>query len=272
MQKQHLTTVAAVAALLALTACGTESGSGAGDGGSSVATDLPVTGVHWSVKSVTVDGKRTAAPAGAHVRIDDKGGAKGNYGCNQFTAKASVEGETVTVSGGAMTEMACPEPVQGFENVLRSAFQGELKGTLSDGTLTLTTAGGDKVTLTEQPPAPLAGTEWKVDSLTSGETATSLPSGTEGKAHFVFAKDGTVRGSLGCNSFTSTTTTDGSTITFGRVATTRRLCPGPEMDLERALLKAMAGKVRYTIEHRTLTLTAPNGSGFAAEAADVSAK
>ncbi|WP_435372406.1 META domain-containing protein [Streptomyces ficellus] len=264
--KHHLTASAALVALVALAACGTEPGSGAGDGSTSVRPDVPLTGVHWSVDSVTADGRKTAAPAGAHVMIDAKGRATGSYGCNHFTAKASIEGDTVTLGDATATEMACGEPAQSFENTLKSALTGKLKATLADDRLTLTTPGGDTVQLSEQPPAQLTGTKWTVQSRTSGETVSSLPAGTEGKAHFVFGEDGSVRGNLGCNSFSASATTEGSTITFGRVSATRKLCPGPEMEVERALLKVMSGKATYTIEHRTLTLTAPDGTGVAANA------
>ena len=76
--RNQLSVPVTVLALLALAACGTEPGSGSGDGGGSVKTDLPLTGVHWSVDSVTVGGKKSAAPAGAHVEITDKGRAQGN--------------------------------------------------------------------------------------------------------------------------------------------------------------------------------------------------
>ncbi|MEU9980272.1 META domain-containing protein [Streptomyces sp. NPDC050856] len=264
--KQHLTAAAALATLLVLSGCGTEPGSGTGDGSTSVATDVAVTGVHWSFDSVTVDGRRSAAPAGAHVLLDSKGQAKGSFGCNHFSAKASVAGDTVTVGRATSTQMVCGEPVQNFENALKTAFTGKLKARLADGSLTLTSAGGDTIALSEQPPAPLVGTTWTVGSLTSGTTTTSVPAGTEGRAHLVFGKDGSVRGNLGCNNFTSTVRTEGSELTFGRVATTRKLCTGPAMGLETALLKTVKGTVSYRIEHRTLTLTAPNGTGFAAEA------
>ena len=201
-------------ALLALAACGTESGSGSGsggDGGGSVTTDLPLTGVHWTVDSVTVDGKKSAAPNGAHVEITDKGRAQGNYGCNQFGAAVKVEGDTVTVGKGEMTEMGCAEDIQGFEEAMKDAFTGKLKAKLVDKNLTLTTPKGDSITLTSEPAAPLAGTKWTVNSLLTGDVATSLPAGTEKNAWFTLAKDGSVRGSLGCNTFSSTAKVSGST-------------------------------------------------------------
>lgn len=270
MHKQRM--AVSVLALLTLAACGTESGSGAGsgDGSGTVRTDLPVTGVHWSVSSLTVGGKKTAAPAGAHVEIDSEGKASGNLGCNRFTADVGIDGDTVTVGPGTTTEMGCEKDLQQFEKAMGRAFNGELKAAVTgrgdDRTLTLTTAEGDSIALTAQPPAPLTGTAWKVTGLVSGSTATSLPAGTEGKAHLTFGKDGSVEGSLGCNSFHGKATVAGSTITFGPLASTRKMCPGPEMELESTLLGVLKGKTTYTIEHRSLSLTAGNGKGIGASA------
>ncbi|MFI2784114.1 META domain-containing protein [Streptomyces sp. ALB3] len=267
--------VLAVLGTLTLAGCGTESGTGAGsgdsgDGSGSVRTGPGVTGVHWTVSSLTVGGKKTAAPAGAHVEIDSAGKATGNLGCNRFTADVTVEGDKVTVGPGTTTEMGCEKDVQQFEKAMGRALSGELTAAVAgrgDGkTLTLTTAGGDSIALTSEPPAPLAGTTWKVTGLVSGSVATSLPAGTEGKAHLTFGKDGSVEGNLGCNSFHGTAEVSGSTITFGALASTRKMCPGPEMELERALNGVLAGRTTYEVSHRSLSIEAANGKGLAASA------
>ncbi|WP_405599596.1 META domain-containing protein [Streptomyces sp. NBC_01410] len=258
-------------ALLALAACGTETGSGSGtgtgDAGASVSTDVPLTGVHWSVDSVTVDGKKSAAPEGAHVEITSKGRAQGSYGCNGFGADVKVAGDTITVGNAVQTEMACDKGRMAFEDALRAAFSGKLKAKITDGKLTLTTDKGDSIALSAQKPAPLVGTKWTVNSLVTGDTAASMPAGTEKNAYMTFAKDGSVRGSLGCNTFTSTAKISGSTITFDRLATTRKMCTGTAAMVESHLLKVLGGKVTYKIDYRTLSLTAENGKGLAATSA-----
>ncbi|MGW2113944.1 META domain-containing protein [Streptomyces zhihengii] len=255
-------------ALFALAACGTQTGSSSSDGGASVAPDVPLTGTRWSVDSVTVDGRRTAAPDGAYVELTEKGRAQGNYGCNHFGADVSVEGDTVTVGPGEMTEMGCEQRIQGFEDALRAALTGKLKAGLSDGRLTLTTADGDTVALSAEKPAPLVGTTWTVDSLVTGESAASLPAGPEKKAELKFTEDGKVGGSLGCNRFSATAKIADGSITFGPVSATRKLCPGPEMELERELTALLAkGTLAYEVKHRALTLTAPDGEGVGAVAA-----
>ena len=262
-----------VLALLTLAACGTESGSGSGsgsgngDGSGTVRTDLPVTDVRWSVESLTVGGKRSTAPAGAHVEIDPKGRATGNLGCNHYTADARIDGDTVTLGPGTTTEMACEKDVQDFENALSRALSGPLDAAVVNKTLTLTTADGDTITLTSQPPAPLTGTTWTVTTLTEGETATSLPADTRDKApRLTFGKDGTVEGNLGCNSFHGKATVAGSSISFGPLASTRKMCAQAEMDVERSMLAVLRGKTAYAIDHHALSLTAENGKGLGASA------
>ncbi|MFJ8001183.1 META domain-containing protein [Streptomyces sp. NPDC096310] len=286
----RVTHIAAVttAALLALTACGTEtkdgSGSGAGsgtgnrDGGGAVRTELPLTGVHWRVDSVTRDGEKTAAPPGAGVEIGSDGRADASSGCNRVSAKVTVKGDTVTVGDKESTLIGCDKEMDAFEKALDGAFSGKLTARLQDKKLTLTTADGDTIALTSEEPAPFAGTKWTVGSLTGKETSTSLPKGTEGKAFFTFTvskeaqagKDGeqtgTVEGSLGCNRFKAPATVSGTSLTLGRLTATRMLCPGPAMTLERQVQKVLEGEVTYELRHRSVTLKSAGGEGIGASA------
>ncbi|WP_434591912.1 META domain-containing protein [Streptomyces sp. A5-4] len=257
-------------ALLALTAtaCGTDTGSDAGSDGT-VKPDLAVTGIDWAVESVTVDGKKMPAPEGARVTID-KGRASGNSGCNSFGADAAVKGDTVTVGTVQSTEMACEKDIQKFEGSLQAAFTGKLKGKVADDRLTLTTPKGDSIAMSAKPPEPnaeLTGTRWNVESLIKGKSVTSLPSDTAGKAELTFDKDGSVGGSTSCNNLSGKAAVAGSTITFSKVATTRKMCVPEAMQTERALLKILGGKADYEIKGSTLSLTAAGGEGLQARAA-----
>ncbi|MGW1179644.1 META domain-containing protein [Streptomyces drozdowiczii] len=269
--------VGLLAALFALTACGTEKagepGAGsrsasAGDSGS-VEPAADLTGVRWSVDAVTVDGKRTGAPEGAYVEIDARGRASGRYGCNRFTARARVDGHTVTVDPELTTEMGCSPDVQRFETLLAGAFRGRLTAAVKKRTLTLTTAKGDSIALTARRPVPLAGTDWRVTTLATGSTASSVPAGTDNRARITFGRDGTVHGTLGCNTFRGTAKVSGSAIAFGTLAVTRKLCPDPEMRLERAVRAVLDGTTTtFGIDGRTLTLTTKDGArGLGARAA-----
>ncbi|MFE0735740.1 META domain-containing protein [Streptomyces sp. NPDC058855] len=265
MQKPR--TLAAAALVLLLAACGTEGGDG-GPGAGPAAPDLPVTGTHWTIESVTVDGTRFAAPDGARLDFAETGRAKGDSGCNHFGAAVAVNGDTLTVSSHEVTARGCPADRERFESVLLKAFSGKLNGRLDGEDLTLTSADGrGGVELTREPSAPLRGTTWKIDGLVSGTTAASLPAGSGDKARMVIGADGRITGNLGCNNFSATARADGRTLTVeGPAATTRMICTSPQMSLETKLYELLDGPLTYRLDHRTLTLTDASGEGFTARA------
>ncbi|MEV6758343.1 META domain-containing protein [Streptomyces sp. NPDC051214] len=265
MQKQRLTpTVMALAAAGMLTACGTETSSGSG----SVGSQPRLSGVHWSVESVTVNGKKQQAPGDAYVKIGDKGKAEGNYGCNGFTADVKTDGDTVGFANALSTKRGCEK--QDFENAFKSALaKGELKAAVDGDKLTLTTDKGDRVALTSKPEAdaPLTGTKWNVNGIGDGKVSASLPKEVDGKAHLTFGKDGTVRGNLGCNSVTAKAEVKDGQITLGAPRTTRMMCQGAAGETEKKLLKLFDGKVTYKLTHDGLSLTAADGTVVSANAA-----
>ncbi|MFD4116243.1 META domain-containing protein [Streptomyces niveus] len=269
-----MTTVTALTTLtlLALAGCGTETGresDGAAEAGSAVRTDLPLTDVRWSIESLSVDGKKTVAPAGASVEIDSKGKASAQTGCNSIGAQVTIDGDTITVGEQETTLIGCPDELAAFEKALGGAFAGKLKVKVEDKKLTLTGADGDSIALTAEKPAPLVGTGWAVTSLVSDGTARSLPKDKKGespKATLTFAEDGTVSGNLGCNGFSASAKVAGSTITFGALKSTKRLCPEPGMSVERELTKVLEGQVTYEVHHRELTLKTADGEGLSAGA------
>ncbi|MCS0638855.1 META domain-containing protein [Streptomyces sp. LP05-1] len=264
------------ASLLVLTACGTEATPGGG-GGRTVAADPEVAGVHWSVESVTADGRKTTVPPGAYLRIDPKTDrAEGDLGCNRFSAGATVKGDTVTLSKPTSTLLSCtsPDGKRGeAEQALRTVLNGPLTARVAAGKLTLTGKGGDTVRLFDAPPAKLVGPTWEITSRYPGTPA-------PGKAKLVFGKDGTVRGTLGCNRFSATFTTPepatkaapepsgGTTegaLVITRPVTTRMLCQGAAGETEKELLKVLKGGLSYRIDHRKLVLrtsgdSAPGGN------------
>ncbi|MFI1224214.1 MULTISPECIES: META domain-containing protein [unclassified Streptomyces] len=273
MRTQRTTLSVSVLALLALAACGTESGSGSakgsGDGGDTVQSDVPVTGVAWSVDSVTVGGKKTEAPKGARLEIDPKGRAKAHFGCNHISVDARVKGDRITLGKPVTTQMACEESIEKFEKAAIDAMGGEHTAKLSGDRLTLTTESGDTMALSEEKPADLVGTRWAVTTLLSGKTATSVPADLpkERAPHLTLSEGGAVQGNSGCNSFRGKATVKDDTITFGPVVGTRKMCPEAEMEVERAVLAALKGSTTYTIVGSTLTVTAADGKGIGASAA-----
>ncbi|MFC9297853.1 META domain-containing protein [Streptomyces sp. NPDC057011] len=245
---------------LALTACGrsTESGS----------RTLPDPVGSWAVESLTSGGRTLHAPDSARVDLAEHE-AKGNYGCNGFMAAVVFSGTSaVTVTPGPTTAMAC-ENIE-FETEFAKLFKGRLTIDRGPDRLTLKTADGNTIAMTPKPPAadaPLTATQWTVESLISGETASSIPAEAAGRARFTLAADGTASGVLGCNRFSAKATVEGSTLTFGPVTSTRMACEGPAGEVERALTDLFgSGPLTWKIHDRALTLTAADGKGLTARA------
>ncbi|WP_307164160.1 META domain-containing protein [Streptomyces rishiriensis] len=144
-----MTLTAALLLIPLAAACGSEK-AGERPGSGAVSAEQPLTGVRWNVDSVTVDGTTHRAPAGAHVEIQD-GRAAGSYGCNNFTAKAAVEGDSVRFSDARSTRMACAAQPMDFERTLAGTLaEGALSTEVDGTTLTLATADGDQVLLTRK--------------------------------------------------------------------------------------------------------------------------
>ncbi|MFC9466083.1 META domain-containing protein [Streptomyces coelicoflavus] len=259
-QRSTTLTVAAVAALVPFAAaCGSEKAADDSGSGSVGAGGQRVTGVRWSIDSVTVDGTTHRAPDTAHVRIDDGGRAAGSTGCNSFSARADVQdegdgdGPRVRLSDAMFTEKACAKTPAGFEKSLgRALTTGPLTPKGEGERLTLTTADGDTVRLSRSEDASLHGTRWVVD--TPGQK------GEKGRAVLTFDQDAeTVSGRLPCNRVNAAATVSDGRITLGAPSTTRMMCEGSLMDAEKRLLALFDSKVTYRIDQQTLTLTSEDG-------------
>lgn len=75
-------------------------------------------------------------------------------------------------------------------------------------------------------PPNLVGTAWLVEDLEGRGVIDDLQSTLE------FAEEGKAAGNLGCNRFTTGVTQSGPLLSFGMLASTRRMCPEAIMDQE----------------------------------------
>lgn len=253
-QQRMTLTAAAVLVVPLAAACGSEK---AGTGSATAEAAEPVTGIRWTIDSVTVDGTTRHAPGGAHLILDEDGRATGNYGCNLFKGRVTYDGDRIRLGERETTLKACSEKIMDVESaVSRALGDGGLKTETHDGRLTLTTASGDTVRLSETRNSPLYGTKWTVTSSAAGP-----------RAHLTFdEKEGTVAGSLGCNRVNADATVRDGSITLGAPGMTRMVCEDSLMDGEKSLTKLFNGTVSYGIEGQTLTLTSENGTSVRAVA------
>ena len=126
----------------------------------------------------------------------------GTTGCNTYRASYTLDGDSFEI--GEPTLIACPPPVDEFERAYLDAL-GQVASWEIDGEeLVLSDADGNELLRYEV--ASIVG-DWTVTGVNTGAHAISSPIvGTELTA--VFADDGSLTGSAGCNNYTTSYTAD----------------------------------------------------------------
>lgn len=271
---RSLRPVLALAAIasIALAACSAGGASpSAAPAGEPGAEAVPFEGTTWQLAEYATEGG-AAVPVpqlvAATATFAD-GTVSGNGGCNNFNAAYTLEGSSIEIGEVAGTLMACEGPASTVETAFFTAFPKMTNVTVTGETLELTGDGGKLILrFTVAEAAELTGTRWAATGINNGaEAVTGLAAGTEVTA--IFAEDGTVAGSGGCNNFNGTYTIDGAGIAFGPIASTKMACEQPAMDQETAFLAALAASSTYAISGDELELRDADGAlqvGFRATA------
>jgi len=93
--------------------------------------DNPLADTHWSLLG-TIDGTSITASFGADWSLN------GSSGCNSYSARYTVNGNNITVSGlGTGTQMLCPDDVMAQEQQYLQALQAATSYQISNKELTL---------------------------------------------------------------------------------------------------------------------------------------
>jgi len=171
----------------------------------------PLEGTTWQLTDyIGPEGGTLSVPedVAASATFTD-GKMAGSAGCNQYTAAYALDGEEVAISGVVTTEMACPAIPSALEKAYFTALERVATYAIRGPTLELTTAEG-KVGLrfaAAEAPA-LAKTRWVATMINTGTGAVaSVVAGSTVTA--VYAEDGTLAGSGGCNTYNGPYKVDG---------------------------------------------------------------
>jgi heat shock protein HslJ len=250
----------AAAGLVVLTGCGDESGPG---GGSS---DLG--GKSYLSTAVTENGAPKKLAPNTRIKLDfkDDGTLSANAGCNSIGGQAATSGGKLTVEDLAVTDMGCDAPRHAQDTWLVELLQSGPTWKADADKLTIT-SGGTILQLqdreTAQPDVALDSTKWVLESVITGETA-STPG--NGGAYLTISGE-RVTGSTSCNELQGIVSRTGNKLTFGEIGTTRRACSGPAATLEKTVLATLNGEVTYTLDADKLQLRTPTKIGLDFKAA-----
>jgi heat shock protein HslJ len=190
------------------------------------------------------------------------GRVSGSDGCNRYNGSYALTGDKLRIGGDLVaTRMACPEPVmrqaEAFGSALTQATTFRRDG---QRLLLLDAAGAQLATLSEQV-QELAATAWAVTGYNNGLQA--VVSVLRGSAlTVVFAADGKVSGSAGCNHYSATYSTSGHNLRIGQPAATRKWCPQPDgvMEQEDRFLRALASAATWRLDGDRLELRTAAGA------------
>lgn len=258
----HIVRIGALSAalLLAATACGdSDSDAVKADTSDGAGTTTTVAdgsgGLDLDGKVFIATGAEGYTPVeGSDLTLTFDGGRLTvNGGCNTMGGDYEVTDGTLAWTGMPMsTEMGCADDLMAQDQWLSEFFTTGVEAALVDDTLTLTQ---DEVTITleAQSDAPLEGTAWSLQSLISGETASSLPADVKTPT-LTIAEDGTVSVFTGCNNGRTTVEIAETTLTFDVIASTRMACDEASMALEHTVTTILDGEVSYTLDGSTLTI------------------
>lgn len=101
----------------------------------------------------------------------------------------------------------------------------------------------------------LAGTRWIGASLKSTDNPATQP-------RLEFVAEGRVSGFTGCNMMSGTWRMEGGEARFGAIAATKRMCLGPEGEVEKAFLAVVNDRGRAVREGSKLVVLGPEGERF----------
>lgn len=223
------------------------------------ASDVPaLEGTAWTLADLpglTLERDRPAT-----LRFEG-GRASGFDGCNRFTAAYTAKGAALEVAEpGASTMMACPPERMKLAQTLAAALGGTRSCRVDGGRLVLLGADGQALATFHAQSTELAGTSWTATAINNGKQAVASVV-KDSTVTLEFVADGKAAGSAGCNRYSTTYAADGSKLTFGPAASTRMMCPRPEvMEQEQSFLEALETVATARLDGDGLELRTATGA------------
>jgi heat shock protein HslJ len=230
-------------------ACSTSGGTGG-----------TIDGTNWQLKSYVASGTSTDVPAGVVVDAKFSGGNVAGFGgCNSYGGTATVSGSTIKIGDIRSTLMLCEGPAGDVETAYFAALPTAATFTATADDLTLYDSTGKAILSYEAgSDNPLEGA-WNVTGYNNGNEAVTSPAvGTTLTA--TFTPDGKVAGSAGCNDYNGAYTLDGTSLTVGPLASTKKACDQAVMDQETQFLTALQTPTTVEPSGATITLRAADGA------------
>jgi heat shock protein HslJ len=235
-------------------------------GNAPVPAGIPLNGTAWTLTEYVSNGTPLSTLNGTTITLsfDKEGSFTGTAGCNHYFASYGMKGTAITIGQAGSTEMYCTAPGVMQQESTYLALLGRASSVMIENDrLTLADAKGTTILsfarIVPPAPAPLAGTNWTLDSVYSADAVSSVMAGTTITA--VFDRDGRVTGSAGCNRYFASYTVTGTSISIGEAGSTKMYCTSDGvMQQESAYLASLGRTTTFTITGNRLTLADAKGA------------
>jgi heat shock protein HslJ len=233
-------------------------GCAAASGGGSPSVDVAG---DWELVSGTASGQPLPQPdAGRATLAFDAGEAGGQSFCNRYFSSYTLDGDSIRFDGIGGTEMGCEPEIMAAESAYVAAL-GAVTRIARDGDDLVLTGDDVELRFTVVPPVPtseLVGTDWVLESLIDGETASSVLGGSTLRLD----EDGTFTATTACTTMSGRWQPTGDRVTFPEATGTSRDC-APEAAAQEEHESAVLGSgFSVSVEEDRLTALADDGRGL----------
>lgn len=252
----------ALASLLALSACGSDSGDDGAKGSGSSTTKPSATSTTAARGGSALDGQTFTSTSvdgfdlqpGTEIRLSfDGSNLAAHAGCNSMRGPYAFEGGELRWTGEpAATMMACQPELMDQDTWLAGLLTGGVEVEQAEGTLTLT-ADGVRIELVAEADATVVGTTWTLDGIVEGDAVSSLPAGVEPPT-LEIAEDGTATVFAGCNRGGTKVEITDTTLVFEPLGLTMMACEGDAAAVEASVIAVLDGSVDLAVDGESLTL------------------
>ena len=190
-----------------------------------------------------------------------QGSVSGSDGCNRYAGGYTLRDSALEVSKLASTQMACPDDVMQRARAFIDALTGARSVKVDGPRLELLSADGRTLAILAAQSLILEGTGWHAIGINNGKQAV-VSVLRDSRVTLSFGPEGEASGSAGCNGYSVPYTSDGSRLTFGQAAVTRKMCPAPEgvMEQEQHFLEALSTVATVRLDGDRLELRTAEGA------------